>query len=163
MSHGLHRLTASLEMPVPLEEVFPFFAAAGNLERITPPQLRFRITTPEPVRIQKGTLIDYSLSLYGMKFGWRTLISEWNPPHAFVDEQLRGPYKVWRHRHSFEATQRGTLMRDAVDYALPLFPLGELALPVVRLQVKGIFTFRQKQVMRLFGVREEDCVWSVEA
>lgn len=139
---GIHvlRATAYIDRPVP--EVFPFFAAAENLERITPPSLRFRVITPLPIEMRVGALIDYRLHLNGFPFAWRTEITEWDPPHAFVDTQLAGPYHTWIHRHTFEPEGRGTYMVDEVRYRLPLWPLGEIALPIVRRQLAGIFGFR---------------------
>jgi ligand-binding SRPBCC domain-containing protein len=159
---NLHHLRSSLTVPLPIEEVFPFFAAAENLERITPVQLRFSIVSAQPVLIAQGTIIDYRLSLYGMRFRWTTLIAEWEPPRMFVDEQQRGPYAVWRHRHTFEKSADGTTIRDSVAYALPLYPLGEVALPLVRGQLRKIFTFRQQRVVELLGLLSSQCAWKVD-
>ena len=108
-------------------EVFEFFADAGNLEAITPPWLRFRIVTPRPIAMAPGTLIEYRLTLHRLPLRWLTRIEVWEPGRCFLDAQISGPYRVWRHTHTFEPHAGGTLMRDRVEYALPLGPLGRLA------------------------------------
>jgi ligand-binding SRPBCC domain-containing protein len=138
-----HVLKVSLTLPLPRDEVFAFFADAHNLERITPPELSFKITTPGPIVMAPGALIDYRLSLHGIPFAWRTLISRWEPPFVFCDEQLKGPYKQWIHTHTFEAMgPRETRIDDEVRYRLPFEPLGDLAHFMVRRQVEAIFKHR---------------------
>jgi ligand-binding SRPBCC domain-containing protein len=149
MTKGFHRFETVTDILLPPEEVFPFFAAAENLERITPPELRFQILTPLPIEMRQGTLIEYRLRLQGIPFLWRTEISEWNPPHAFTDRQLKGPYHSWIHRHTFEATADGTRMTDRVDYRLPFWPPGELALPFVRRKIHRIFEFRGEVIRQV--------------
>jgi ligand-binding SRPBCC domain-containing protein len=145
----MYRLTTSLVLPLSPAEVFPFFAEADNLGRITPPELGFRIVTPQPVAMRPGALIDYRLSLFGVPMRWRTRISAWDPPHRFVDEQLAGPYATWHHTHTFTEVAGGTRVEDVVRYALPLGALGRIAHPVVRLQLRRIFAYRQRTVWRL--------------
>lgn len=151
MSRGMHVLRTRTRIERPIDEVFPFFADAANLEKITPPELRFRIVTPAPIDMREGTLIEYRLRLWGLGFGWRTEITTWNPPHSFTDRQRQGPYHTWIHRHDFEPDAAATIMTDEVRYRLPLWPLGETALPVVSRQLDRIFGYRAERVRTLLG------------
>jgi ligand-binding SRPBCC domain-containing protein len=145
----LHLLRREQLLPFPLDEVFAFFAEARNLERLTPPLLGFEVIGDEPIEMRAGTLIEYRLRLHGLRVDWLTRIEEWEPGVRFVDQQLAGPYRLWHHTHSFEQCGDSTLMRDTVRYALPLWPLGELALPIVRRDLDRIFDFRRDNVERL--------------
>lgn len=151
MSPGEHLLTAETLIPRPRPEVFDFFAAAENLERITPPELNFQIRSPLPIRMEAGALIEYRLRLFGLPFRWRTRISQWDPGVSFVDEQLEGPYALWEHTHRFRDAVGGTLVSDEVRYRLPFFPFGEIAYPLVRLQLRRIFSFRARRLRELLG------------
>lgn len=146
----IHQLVRSQLVARPLEEVFAFFADAANLDALTPPFLRFRILTPMPIELRAGSQLDYKLALFGIPVRWRTLITDWQPGRRFVDEQASGPYALWRHTHEFEAQGDATLMRDTVDYSLPLGPLGSLAHGLfVRGTLQRIFDFRREAVHRL--------------
>ena len=112
------RLEAWQFLPLPRERVFDFFSDAFRLEELTPPWLKFSVRTPPPIHLAAGTTIDYRLRVHGIPLGWQSLISAWEPPHRFVDEQTRGPYRRWHHEHVFEAVEGGTLCRDVVDYAV---------------------------------------------
>lgn len=130
--------------------MFGFFGDARNLEAITPPFLRFRVVTPEPIEMRPGALIRYRLRLHGVPVDWLTAIQAWEPPRRFVDVQVRGPYAFWHHTHAFAPDGRGgTVMRDRVEYALPLGPLGALAhRAFVRRDLERIFAFRAEVVRR---------------
>ncbi len=134
-------------IPRRIEEVFAFFADAKNLETITPPWLRFRILSPEPIAMQAGTLIVYRLRWHWLPLRWLTEITEWEPPWRFVDVQRRGPYALWHHTHEFEPHAGGTRMRDRVRYALPLGLLGALMHRlIVRRDLQAIFDYRARKV-----------------
>jgi len=148
---GEHIFRDETFVPRPRHETFAFFADAENLERITPPQLRFAIKSPVPIAMTAGTRIDYQLRLFGIPFTWRTLISTWQPDDVFVDEQLRGPYAQWIHTHRFFDAPGGTRVTDQVRYRLPFFPLGEVGYPLVRRQVRKIFEFRGARMKELLG------------
>jgi ligand-binding SRPBCC domain-containing protein len=135
-------------LPQPRADVFPFFAAAENLERITPPWLHFRILTPTPIPMRRGVLIDYRIRLHGLPLRWRTEIAEWEPPVRFVDRQLRGPYRLWVHTHTFTEVPGGTRCDDVIRYAVPGGRLVDALF--VRSQVEHIFAYRQRVLHELF-------------
>jgi ligand-binding SRPBCC domain-containing protein len=135
----------------PLADVFAFFSEAGNLDRITPPWLHFKVIDKTDHELKAGTLIHYKLAWHGMPMGWTTLIEEWSPPARFVDVQLKGPYRLWRHTHSFEACDGGTMIKDTVEYAVPFGVLGNLfAGWMVRRDVERIFDYRTAQIAEIF-------------
>src|SRR5262245_14681382 len=117
--NGGYCLKTSIFLPRPAGELFEFFGDASKLESITPPSLHFKVTTPAPIQIREGAEIDYRLRLLGLPVKWRSRISVWDPPHRFVDEQLRGPYRRWHHEHLFEPSGEGTQVHDIVHYQVP--------------------------------------------
>jgi ligand-binding SRPBCC domain-containing protein len=147
---GYHTLQREQRLPGRPDEVFGFFADAGNLEAITPPWLAFSIVTPQPIEMRVGALIEYRLRLHGLPVSWLTRIDVWDPGRRFVDVQLTGPYRLWHHTHEFEPLgEDATLMRDTVRWALPLGPLGEVARRAfVQRDLDRIFAFRRDEVAR---------------
>jgi ligand-binding SRPBCC domain-containing protein len=149
---NVHRLQREQYVDRPLADVFDFFAEAHNLERITPPWLSFTVLTPDPIEMRVGALIDYRLRVHGIPLRWTSRIEDWEPGRSFVDRQLRGPYGLWHHRHTFAEEGPGTVVRDEVDYAMPFGALGDLAHPLfVRRDLERIFSYRHEAVPRLLG------------
>lgn len=147
----MHILRTRQQVPADLNTVFKFFARPENLAKITPPWLGFNILTPSPIPMRQGAVVDYLIKLGPLPTRWRTLITTFEPPHLFVDEQLHGPYSFWHHTHRFTAKDGGTLLTDEVRYVLPFGPLGDLA---HTLMIKGkltqIFTSRHRTIAALF-------------
>lgn len=135
-------------IPLPIDETFAFFAAARNLEAITPGWLRFRILEA-PDELRQGSLLEYRLRLFGWPIRWRTEISRWSPPRSFTDRQIAGPYPLWEHRHTLEEVAGGTIVRDRVRYRVPGGPLAPLVQPVVRIWLDAIFDYRRDALARL--------------
>ncbi|MEZ6187365.1 MAG: SRPBCC family protein [Planctomycetota bacterium] len=147
------RLEQEQVLPCSLDDVFAFFADARNLEALTPPWLQFQILTEGEIPMQEGALIDYRIKLHGVPLRWRTRISAWEPPGFFVDEQIKGPYTLWRHAHTFEALDAETTrVLDRVDYAHWGGPLIERWF--VRPDLERIFAYRAEALARRFGARE---------
>jgi ligand-binding SRPBCC domain-containing protein len=148
LSHALER---EQWLPHPIEEVFPFFADARNLERLTPDFLGFNVRGMSTKEIKEGTTINYSMRLHGLPVRWTSRIDQWHPNRSFVDSQTRGPYALWRHTHEFEPYQGGTIVRDRIRYRVPFGVLGELAAGAwVRSDLRRIFEYRRRQLMSLF-------------
>ena len=148
-ANGLVTLETRLWLPEPVARVFPFFADAGNLELLTPAWLRFHVLTPRPIEMRAGSRIDYRLHLHGLPLNWRSEITSWEPPRRFVDEQRRGPYRVWIHEHEFAERDGGTEVRDAVRYAVPGGWLVDRL--VVRRDVRRIFEYRERKLREVFS------------
>ncbi len=138
-------------IPRPRGEVFAFFARPENLQALTPDFLHFRFLTPSPIPMHVGALIEYQLRLWGVPVTWSTRIAAFDPEDQFADEQIRGPYRTWRHSHEFHAVACGTQMIDRVEYEMPLGPLGRLAHWLfVRRWLTRIFDYRRDKVAELW-------------
>ena len=136
----------------PLEEAFGFFADPRNLPQITPEWVRFEVVHLEAAPLRAGTTNEYRIRWLGVPLRWRSFIPEYQNPHRFVDEQVSGPYHYWRHEHSFHGVDGGTEVRDIVDYALPLGPIGSaLHALIVRRQLDEIFDYRERALTGIFS------------
>ena len=151
----LHRIHSTVRLAAPLESVFAFFADAANLELLTPGWLHFRILSPLPLAMAAGTRIDYRLRLRGVRIRWQSEITAWEPPYRFVDEQRKGPYRVWIHEHRFAVESREgraplVVASDRVEYAVPG---GRLVnrLFVAR-DLRRIFAYRGDRLRERFGL-----------
>lgn len=144
----VHLLERSQRVPVPIEAAFAFYGDERNLEPLTPPWLHFEVTTPRPIAMAGGALLEYRLRLHGVPIHWRTRIDAWEPPTRFTDFQEKGPYSLWEHTHTFESDGDGaTIIRDSVRYAIPFGPIGSLAHRLfVRRDLERIFDFRRDAV-----------------
>lgn len=150
----IHRLEREQFVPRSIEELFPFFSDARNLEIITPGWVHFGMLPPIPESVEQGTLLYYRLRLAGVPFRWRTCIREWDPPRGFVDVQERGPFSLWEHHHAFRVIEGGVLMRDVIRYAVPLGPLGGVVHgAVLRGVLSAIFDYRYARIAELFESR----------
>ncbi len=145
----VHRLETHVTLPRARPEVFAYFADAANLQELTPTFLDFRILTPLPIEMEEGTMIDYRLRIRGIPVRWRTRITEWDPPRRFVDEQLRGPYRLWVHEHRFRELNGQTEVIDRVRYAVPGGVLVQRLF--VRKDVERIFEYRKRRLLGRFG------------
>ena len=136
-------------LPVPRTRVFPFFADPMNLVAITPERLQFRVLTPGPIEMRQGARMEYEFRLWGLRLGWASEITAWEPMTRFVDEQRRGPYKVWIHEHLFEDRDGGTLITDKVIYATAGGRLVERW--IVGKELRRIFEHRERRLREILG------------
>jgi ligand-binding SRPBCC domain-containing protein len=139
---------ARIWLPKPRDQVFAFFANPRNLDRLTPPWLRFEILTQDPIEMRAGTRLDYKLRIHGVPIRWQSEITVWEPPLRFVDRQTRGPYRSWLHTHVFFSHQGGTVVVDFVRYAAPGGSVVQRLLVAPDLQ--RIFSYRHEILQKLF-------------
>jgi len=139
-------------VPAPRAEVFAFFEDPNNLAKITPKSMGFRIVWIDELPVRAGFRIEYTIRPLVFPLHWTTLIEEYEAPERFADVQVKGPYKSWRHVHTFEDVGEATLMRDVVQYELPFGILGTIAHRlIVAHQLKQIFDYRARRIRRLFA------------
>jgi ligand-binding SRPBCC domain-containing protein len=138
---------------MPREELYPFFSDHKNLEKITPPSLEFNILNSTHDRVQTGTKINYKLKVHGIPMKWSTLIKNVKKNEYFEDEQLKGPYSKWHHKHYFiKLNDNTTLIKDEIHYKIPLGSLGNLLLnSFISKDISKIFNYRQTIINKMFS------------
>lgn len=147
----IHVLNLTLNVPAGIDEVFGFMANIGKLEQVTPPDLHFDVLTPHSTQFAKGIELEYRLRAFGFPLSWRSRITQWEPPHMFADEQVSGPYSIWRHTHRFEENAGVTTMTDEIQYELPFSPFSEVFHPLVRKELDRIFLYRSQYMAKVLG------------
>ena len=147
----LYTLESNQFINKPIEEVFQFFSKPENLSVITPAKLGFKILSPNPIKMEVGRLIDYNIYLLGIPIHWRTLITDYEPPNMFVDQQIKGPYAMWHHTHTFHKVKGGVEIKDRVVYSIPFGYLGRLLNYLwIKRDLNNIFLHRKKVIDKLF-------------
>ena len=150
----IYKLEAGQTLDVDIDTAWSFFSDPANLALITPPEMRFRLTDAPPDAIFPGLIITYRLTplpIVPLEVSWATEIADVDPPRRFVDEQIAGPYALWRHVHRFEADGDGVRASDEVHWSLPLDPLSApIAAYAVVPQLRRIFHFRAETLARMF-------------
>ena len=144
------RFESAVEIAASPAAAFDFSSRAAHLGALTPPEFDFRILV-DATEMGRGATIEHVVRVHGVRLRWKSLIAKWEPPMRFVDYQLRGPYQLWRHEHGFEPQSDGVLVRDAIEYSLPVGPLSDPALPAVREDLGRIFAYRRARLSELFA------------
>ncbi len=155
----IHQLYREQQLNCTIDEAWRFFSSANNLSKITPKEMNFIVRTKlSDDNIYKGMIIDYFVSpMMNIKMSWQTEITEVDFQKSFTDFQKKGPYKLWNHRHDFIENENGVLMKDTVDYELPLGFLGEIAHSLfVKKKLEHIFDYRTKVLEEMFNQKQNN-------
>ena len=149
----IHTLKKEQKISKNILEVFDFFSRPENLSIITPPKMKFNIMTPSPIEMKDGALIDYTVKILGFPIKWRTLITKYDPPNIFIDQQLKGPYSLWHHTHTFKKiNDNETLIGDTVIYVVPFSFIGSIVHSIyISRDLEKIFSYREKKIKDFFN------------
>ena len=147
----VHRLNKKQKIPMNILDVFDFFSSPENLSKITPTRLGFNIMTPRPIEMKEGQLIDYTIKILAVPIRWTSMITSYDPPHMFVDQQIKGPYSMWHHTHTFKQLDANhTEVEDEILYAMPLGFVGDMVHSVyVKKDLESIFRYRETTIGKL--------------
>jgi len=147
----VNTLIAKQSFGLDIEFVFDFFSKPENLELITPRNLNFKILTPSPIRMRQGLLVKYTIKLSSIPLSWKTLISKFDPPNIFIDEQISGPYSRWHHTHYFTYKNNQTTVKDKVEYVVPCGFIGTVVNRFyIRKMLRNIFEYRFYTIAKIF-------------
>lgn len=144
-------------LPTDINRAWDFFSTARNLSLITPADLDFKIVTKlDDKEIYAGMVIDYTVKpLWGIPVRWKTEIGNVQKPLYFTDRQLKGPYKIWVHAHTFIEERNGTVMKDEVKYQLPFGVIGQIVHSLlVKKRIEKIFEYRRSMLHKIFVKNE---------
>ena len=149
----LYTLKKEQIIPRNILDVFDFFSKPENLSVITPSKMGFKILTPSPIEMKEGALIDYTVKIIGLPIRWTTLITKYDPPNLFIDQQLKGPYSMWHHTHNFKKlNDNETLIEDIVVYSVPYSFIGGLIHSLyIKRDLEKIFSYRSKKIKEIFN------------
>lgn len=151
---AVYYLKTVQKIPVSITRAWDFFSSPDNLRIITPASMNFKVIAQIlPERVFAGQIIEYRVSpFWGIPLYWMTEITLVEDMRLFIDEQKKGPYKLWRHEHYFREIEAGVEMTDIVQYEIPSGFIGDIAHWLfVKKKVKKIFEYRFKKVEELFG------------
>ncbi len=111
------------------------------------------LTSLDDREIYEGMVIDYTVKpLLGLPLRWQTEIVKVNKPFYFTDRQVKGPYKIWEHTHTYFEKENGILMTDEIKYQLPLGILGNwMNTLIVQKKIESIFAYRKAILIKMFG------------
>jgi len=139
-------------LPISLDEAWRFFATPKNLNEVTPNDLVFEIKSELPDTMYEGLLINYRLKpMLNIPVNWCTEITHIKEKVYFIDEQRKGPYRIWHHEHHFKPVAGGVLMTDLLHYDIGMSFFGWIAGKMfVHRKVEGIFNYRYKMLESYF-------------
>ena len=150
------RYVKETRIAAPPQVVFAFHERPDALEKLIPPWETMRVVESAG-SLKSGSRVVLEGRKGPMKMRWVALHTEDDPPHLFADMQASGPFAFWNHRHLFLDDGRGgTLLRDEIDYGLPMGWLGRLLLgAMTRRQLTRMFAYRHevtsREVTRIVG------------
>lgn len=150
---SFYQFKSQQEIPATVEEVWDFIASPANLKKITPDYMGFDVTSGDlPDKMYAGMIVSYKVKpVLGIPTEWVTEITHIEEGNYFIDEQRKGPYKIWHHEHRISPTANGVLMEDIISYQMPLGFLGRIAHSLfVRKKIESVFDYRTRVLNQIF-------------